>query len=97
MTITEYREKYGAEFNGHSAQPWFMALVQTLNDEHPLRSLRTKKDGEMLNGAVVYLNQIHGYEECLSKLSSISKPAPKEEKEIPSTYQDDEIPVQLPS
>lgn len=86
MTVTEYREKYGANFKAHEGQPWFVALLQTLRDEHPLKALAKRLPGDRLNGAAVFLNEIKGYEDALTVIADISasvEPAPVESE---STY-----------
>lgn len=93
MTTTEYREKYGADFKDNEGKPWFVALMQTLSDNHPLRALSRRLDGDKLAGAAVYLNDIGGYEKCLEVLKEISTEPVRQQPEPPSVYAESEIQI----
>lgn len=90
MTLLEYRQKFGPELRQHLGQPWFAHFLDMLKAEHPLKAIkREKADGQLLNGAAVYLNSILGYEECLDKIEKAQQPASEESPEPPSNYADE--------
>lgn len=88
MTTDEYREKYGADLKKNASQPWYVALMQTLHDAHPLNKLTARVDGDKLEGATVLLNEIGGYQKCLEVLVAVSTEKSKEAPEVPSEYPD---------
>lgn len=86
MTPDEYREKFGPEYQRAEGQGWFVALIQVLHDQHPLRKLSGRMDGDKLAGSPVLLNEIGGYEKCLEVIKTISTQPEKQADDIPSEY-----------
>lgn len=72
MTIEQYREKYRGEFKAHEGQPWFVALIQTLKDEHPMKAILKRRAGDRIAGSVAFLHEIKGYEDALENIDDIS-------------------------
>lgn len=91
MTITDYREKYGADFYAQMQQPWFVALMALLDTNHPLRTLRNKGDGDKLAGAALYLSQIDGFEKAMEVFRALGEVQKPEPPPIPDTFAEPEI------
>lgn len=91
MTISEYREKYGADYEAQRNKPWFVALLMVIAARHPLKSLSLKSDGDKLAGAAVYLNRIDGYEKCAGIFDELDENKPAEKPEPESTFEEEEI------
>ncbi len=90
MTIPEFKEKHGAAFKAFARTACFTAFVQTLKDTHPLTKLKTRSEGEKLNGAALFLAQIDGFEQCLDAIAQIALEDAKPTPEVPSDYPDEQ-------
>lgn len=87
MNITEYRAEFGKELRKNESKPWFANFLLVIESEHPLKKFkRDKVDGQLLNGAPVYLNQILGYEDCIEVIEKLLKPDIAQSAEPESDY-----------
>jgi len=92
MTPQEFKDKHGAAFKAFARTACFTALLQTLADAHPMKRLKKKKEGDKVHGAVMFLAQIDGYEECLDIIHTLNLDTPLSLEEPPSDYAE-EIPT----
>lgn len=85
MTKAEFVAEHGAEWLKLSRKPIFTALLAMIDDESPARKIHTRQDNDRLHGAVVFANEIAGYERLRALLVNLGTPdAP--EIEIPTTF-----------
>lgn len=93
MTISEYREKYGTEIRQMAEKPAFVALMHTLRTAHPLHAIKRETPGNRIAGAVAFLNEIKGYDDCLDNIQHILTPSESAPEEPTATYEENEIPT----
>lgn len=90
MTIPAFQEKYAATFRAFTRTSCFTALIQTLESEHPVKKLKTEKDGDKLHGAAMFLARIDGFETCMDLLREIAAEPVEKLKEPETTYTEEE-------
>lgn len=90
MTRAEFISEHGKAWRAFSQKPIFDALLSMIDSESPTRALPSKLDNDRLHGAVVFMNEIAGWEKLrllLVNLSTESAP----DAEVPDTFKDPEI------
>ena len=85
MTKAEFVAEHGAEWLKLSRKPMFAALLSMIDDESPARRIHTRQDNDRLHGAVVFANEIAGYERLRSLLVNLGTPEATE-AEVPNTF-----------
>jgi hypothetical protein len=71
MTSLQFQDAFGVEWRKFCDKPMFQALMEVIEDNHPIRN-QPAADGDRLHGAPVYLNEAYGYERLRRLLVSLS-------------------------
>ncbi len=90
MTRAEFNSEHGKAWRAFSQKPIFEALLSMIDSESPSRTLPSKLDNDRLHGAVVFMNEIAGWEKLRLLLVNLST-APAAETDVPDKFTDPEV------
>lgn len=78
MTKPEFLVEHGGEYRKLSRKPMFDALLRLIDAESPAKKQATLSATDLHNGAIVFLNQSVGWEQCRGLLAGLSAEPDKE-------------------
>lgn len=78
MTPAEYINLHGPAWKHFETSLAGQAFLRLIDDQHPMRSLVRQPDGNLLNGAVVFLNNAIGYERLQQLIKELGSPVQKD-------------------
>jgi len=89
MTRTQFQTEHGTEYRKLMETPMFSALLSVMDSESPAKTLHSKQENDKLHGAVVFLNEIGGWEKAHRLLRELGDEATTE-YEPPTTFRHEE-------
>lgn len=90
MTKQEFTSEHGPDWRKFSKKPMFAALLSMIDDASPARALPSKPDNDRLHGAMVFSNEIAGWEKLRALLVNLGAETPTD-TEVPDKFTESEI------